>query len=63
MSEKTRYLWGTTKTNKIHVTNYIDLVAQSSAPDAYPGRLYRDADGKLQLCEDGTNYVEVTTSS
>jgi len=62
MSDKARYLWGITKADKISIANYIDLTAQASAPDAFPGRLYRDSDGKLQLSEDGTNYVEVTTT-
>ncbi len=62
MSDADRYLWGTTKANRVRLMDFIDLEAQASAPDPYPGRLYRDSTGQLQLCEDGTNYVEVQTA-
>ncbi len=62
MSDATRDLWGKTKADKIRLMEYIDLEAQASAPPAYPGRLYRDATGQLQICEDGTTWVEIQTA-
>jgi len=65
MSNKTRYLFGYTKMDKIQITNYIDLdsIATVSAPTASAGRIYHDTDsGKLKFCADGTNYETVTST-
>jgi hypothetical protein len=63
MSADDRYLWGTTKSDRIRVMEHVILTGQSSPPDAEEGILYRDAStGKLKLCADGTNYETVTSA-
>ena len=57
-----RYFWGKTKMDRVRVTQWVDLDAQSSAPVAAVGRFYVDASGKMKLSEDGTVFITVTTS-
>ena len=56
MSADDRYLWGTTKADRVRVMEHIILTGQSTAPaDIEEGILYRDSStGKLKLCADGT---------
>jgi len=65
MSDKTRYLFGYTKMDRLNVTNSIllDGLATADAPTAAAGMIYHDSTlDKLRFCADGTNYESVTTS-
>lgn len=59
MGGEPRYLWGVTKMDRPKITQYLDLVPQSSAPAASKGRMYLDEFGMVNTCVDGTNWASI----
>lgn len=45
-----RFLWGKTR------MDIVDMVPQAAEPPAKTGRMFVDADGHFNFCEDGTSF-------
>lgn len=59
---RSRYLWGTSLTDKITVKKWMDFDFQTTTPPLAVGRLYADTTGALKFSVDGTTWQTITKS-